>query len=98
MSIVEGGKARSAKQDGTSVPLRTCVICRAKLPKPELARHVCPPPPDTVEGAGEGARRLVPDADQTMPGRGFYVCADEECLRRFAKYQGWRRKCKEVRS
>lgn len=69
-------------------PMRMCVICRAKLPKHELKRYVCP----------RNGAEPMPDPDQTLPGRGFYLCPDETCGRRFGKYKGWRKKCQEVKS
>jgi hypothetical protein len=61
--------------DGAHVPLRTCVICRRKLPKFELLRHV------RVESG-----QPVHDPDQTRPGRGIYVCTDQTCRKRFEKF------------
>ncbi|MFW5487010.1 MAG: YlxR family protein [Desulfovibrio sp.] len=67
-------------------PERTCVVCRRKLPKDQLVRHVCHK--DGQE------RKLILDENKTMPGRGFYHCRESICSRRFAKYSGWRTKCK----
>jgi Predicted nucleic-acid-binding protein implicated in transcription termination len=64
---VEGGSAH--------VPLRTCVLCRRKLPKRELARHV-----------RDGSGQLICDPAQVLPGRGIYVCSDEACRKRFEKF------------
>ncbi|MBG0776869.1 MAG: YlxR family protein [Desulfovibrionaceae bacterium] len=69
-----------------------CCICRGRFPKETLLRHVCPG--DAGAGAPGG---LVPDPEGRLPGRGFYVCGDADCRRRFEKYSGWRRKCKGVR-
>lgn len=60
------------------VPIRMCVICRKRLPKREMTRYACP------GGAGES----VLDEAQRLPGRGFYLCSDEACGERFARYKG----------
>ncbi len=49
------------------VPQRMCVICRQRLAKGELTRHVV------------GARGLLVDEAQRLPGRGYYVCAAAGC-------------------
>ena len=56
-------------------PVRMCVICRRRYPKKALQRHV-------VAGGG-----LEGDSTQTRPGRGYYVCSDEACLSKFAKFR-----------
>ncbi|UIJ39442.1 YlxR family protein [Desulfobaculum bizertense] len=66
------------------IPLRKCIICGRRFPKPELTRYVC---------SGGDTPQLIRDDKGTLPGRGFYVCFDEECGKRFPKYKGWRRKC-----
>ncbi|MBQ3059359.1 MAG: YlxR family protein [Desulfovibrio sp.] len=66
------GQPEAAWIDG---PVRMCVICRRRLPKKELQRHILTP---------QGI--LSPDAAQTRPGRGWYLCSDPACERRFAKY------------
>jgi predicted RNA-binding protein YlxR (DUF448 family) len=70
---------------GVAAAERMCVICRRRMPKERLHRHVCP---------SGYATRLVPDPGQRLPGRGFYLCEDENCRSRFAKFTGWRKKCK----
>ncbi len=80
---------KTTRESTNTVPMRSCVICRAPSPKWELLRHVCPP----IEG---DTRELIPDPEQTLPGRGYYVCANETCRKRFPRYSGWRRKCKGV--
>lgn len=57
------------------VPMRTCVLCRRKLPKQELTRHV-----------RDGSGQLICDPAQVLPGRGMYVCSDEACRKRFEKF------------
>ncbi|WP_459932834.1 YlxR family protein [Fundidesulfovibrio butyratiphilus] len=47
-------------------PVRTCVVCRKRLPKNELIRHVW---------RGE----FAPDLAAVQPGRGYYCCAGESC-------------------
>ena len=49
-------------------PRRTCVGCRTPRAKPELVRIAATP---------EGVRV---DPDQTLPGRGAYVCPEPQCL------------------
>lgn len=56
-------------------PLRMCVICRERYPKPVLMRYTRNP---------DG--KLSYDADQTSPGRGWYLCPHEACQKKFAKY------------
>ena len=57
-------------------PVRMCVICRRRFAKAELIRHVLTP---------EGI--LLIDETQKSPGRGFYLCPDPDCGRRFGKYR-----------
>ena len=77
------------------MPLRSCVICRTRLPKGQLHRHVCPPGGGVADNGAEDVRPL-PDPEQRLPGRGFYICDDAQCRKRGERYQGWRRKCKGV--
>ncbi|GAV20905.1 hypothetical protein MMIC_P1881 [Mariprofundus micogutta] len=49
--------------------LRTCLACRASLPKPSMLRLV-------VDDEGQ----LWPDLAQKLPGRGTYFCMQETCL------------------
>lgn len=73
-----------------STPVRMCVICRQRSPKRELRRHVaCEAGPATPGG-------LAFDPGQTRTGRGYYVCADEACQRRFAGFRARQKKCKGV--
>lgn len=48
-------------------PLRSCRVCRRKLPKAQLWRWT----------VSEG--ELVKDLAQTAPGRGYYSCDTERC-------------------
>jgi uncharacterized protein len=52
----------------TPGPVRTCVGCRARVPKAELLRVV----------AGKGA--VVPDPSARLPGRGASLHPDRRCL------------------
>ncbi len=52
--------------------MRTCVVCRKCFPKRELLRYVCAP-------ADVTDRTFVPDPEQVMPGRGWYVCREGTC-------------------
>lgn len=51
------------------IPLRSCVVCRAKSSKRELVRIVRSP-----EGVA------VVDISGKLPGRGIYICPDDECI------------------
>lgn len=85
---------REGAPEEKRVPIRSCVICRTRLPKHELKRHVCPEPGAMRNTPGMAP--LVPDMEQRMPGRGFYVCNDPQCCEKGTRFQGWRRKCKGV--
>ena len=76
------------------VPIRSCIICRQRMPKHALRRYVCPAPGDVRNAHGLNA--LVPDLDQVLPGRGFYVCNNPLCCEKSTHFQGWKRKCKGV--
>ena len=65
-------------------PIRTCCICRRRLPKAELLRH--------IRGVSENGEGLVPDPRGRMPGRGLYVCGQAECRERFLRYGDRRKK------
>ena len=68
-----------AKKEGTSQfegPVRMCVVCRQRLPERELMRYV-----RTEDGA------LAYDAEQTSQGRGWYVCRQEACQKKFLKFR-----------
>ena len=56
------------------IPLRQCLGCREMKPKKELIRVVRPP---------EGAVSL--DFKGKLPGRGAYVCPNQDCLARVRK-------------
>lgn len=53
------------------IPMRQCMGCRERKPKKELIRVVRSP---------EGVVSL--DFKGKAPGRGAYVCPNEECLKR----------------
>ncbi|MDO4839127.1 MAG: YlxR family protein [Desulfovibrionaceae bacterium] len=53
-----------------------CVICRQRFPKSALRRF-------TLTSTGT----LAYDAGHAMPGRGWYVCGQETCLRKFERYR-----------
>ncbi|MDD2966026.1 MAG: YlxR family protein [Desulfovibrionaceae bacterium] len=57
-------------------PERMCVICRQRYPKAALTRYVLLP---------QGQPSC--DEQQIMPGRGWYLCHDPACERKFAKYR-----------
>ena len=50
------------------IPLRSCVICRVKLPKKELIRIVRTP-----------AMEVVLDNGNDTNGRGAYLCQSRQC-------------------
>lgn len=56
------------------VPMRMCVGCKTMKPKKELFRIV---------GTAENLAAL--DKTSKAPGRGAYICADEECLQKAIK-------------
>lgn len=66
---------------GGHIPLRMCIICRKRVPKPALERYV----------GGLLYAGPVADPGQTAPGRGLYVCVETRCqeafLRRLVKRQ-----------
>lgn len=56
------------------IPLRSCVVCRAKLPKRDLVRVVMTPGGDCIV-----------DETGKHDGRGAYVCRQEACWQAVAK-------------
>ena len=54
-----------------NIPLRMCIACREMKPKQEMTR--------VVKNA-EGEIKLDPTGK--APGRGAYVCSDQECLKK----------------
>ena len=66
-------------------PVRMCVICRRRFSKADVNRHVLTP---------QG--NLSIDVEKTRPGRGWYVCSDPVCERKFAKYRPGTRRAAAV--
>lgn len=64
--------------------MRMCVVCRRRRPKAELLRHV-------RALAADPGQELQADPDQRLPGRGWYVCPETDCLTALAK-RGARRR------
>lgn len=64
-------------------PVRRCLGCGARRPKPELARFVAIP--------GPTGWRLVADARGRAAGRGLYVCRDAACFARARRRRGFER-------
>ena len=62
-----------------------CVICRRRFSKVDVNRHVLTP---------QGNLSL--DVEKTRPGRGWYVCSDPVCERKFAKYRPGTRRAAAV--
>ncbi|MCF7919100.1 MAG: YlxR family protein [Candidatus Cloacimonetes bacterium] len=60
--------------------MRRCVICRQSLPQTGLLRFIL------LEG------RYVIDLMRQLPGRGNYVCEQEECFTRLEKWIRKRRR------
>jgi len=56
------------------IPMRMCVGCREKFPKKELTR---------VVRAQDG--RVFIDSTGKAAGRGAYICANAECLKKAVK-------------
>lgn len=88
---------------GGHQPTRMCMICRRRFAKSQLLRHVLAPTvpagmdgPAEPEGGGEGKSGLEADKAQVRPGRGWYVCSDPECRKKFLKLGRVRRKRKGV--
>lgn len=67
------------------IPIRTCIGCGMEKPKKELIRIV-----KTPEG------EILLDAGGRKNGRGAYVCADPECVRKAWKTRGLDRSYKEA--
>ena len=59
------------------IPMRQCLGCREMKPKRELIRAVKSP---------DGEVSL--DFKGKMPGRGAYLCPNEECLKKAIKNKG----------
>ena len=56
------------------IPFRICIGCRDKKPKKELVRIVRTPDND-----------VVLDITGKKPGRGAYICAQEDCFKKAVK-------------
>ena len=54
-----------------NIPMRMCIACREMKPKQEMTR---------VVKSADGEIRL--DVTGKAPGRGAYICSDEECLKK----------------
>ena len=91
-------KAENTERCGSKSPTRMCVICRDRFPKDALLRHVAPATPRNAEKVGDPPQgEPVADIRATLPGRGFYLCRNEACRRKFKSYRGWRKTWKGVR-
>jgi len=71
------------KKQKTHKPERMCVICRRRFLKKELNRYVIRFKHDKA--------MLDPDPEQQLAGRGFYLCQDPDCQKRFPKFKGWQK-------
>lgn len=62
-------------------PVRTCIGCGGKFPKEDVLRFVV-----------DNDRRLLPDINRKLPGRGASACLESSCIKRavqkkaFSKY------------
>ncbi|HIW01192.1 MAG TPA: YlxR family protein [Candidatus Desulfovibrio intestinipullorum] len=81
MSSTERQSRPTGQANADSGPVRMCVICRQRAPKAHLLRHVL-----SADGS------LVEDTRQTCPGRGWYVCSQETCRKKFARFRPARRR------
>ena len=64
-------------------PMRRCVACRESKPQDELLRF-------TFDGT-----KLIPDSGRSNSGRGFYLCADENCVETAIKRKAFNRACRQ---
>ena len=61
------------------MPMRKCIGCQQSKPQNELMRFVVKD------------NDIYPDIDRTSPGRGYYLCRSEECLKKSIKRKAWNR-------
>ena len=54
-----------------NIPMRMCIACREMKPKVEMTRVV-----RNTEG------EISPDPTGKAPGRGAYICSNEDCLKK----------------
>ena len=59
---------------------RTCIACREKRPKNELERYV-------LSAVG----KVIRDPEKDLPGRGAYLCGNEDCLKAAIKRNAFSR-------
>lgn len=107
---VPGGEY-AANRAKAHVPMRSCMVCRSKLPKYELTRLVLRQetvgkiqvdgatgfsavPDEASVSLTQQERQLqselalgkfVADLPQALPGRGYYVCRNTDCLAKLTK-------------
>ncbi len=68
-----GGLKTNLSQQAKDKTLRTCVACKATHEKQDLLRLI-------VDGEGQ----IWPDFSAKLPGRGFYLCLEEDCLKKIS--------------
>lgn len=56
------------------IPIRMCIGCRTRKPKKELIRLI-----KKLDGS------IVYDKKGNIPGRGFYICKDIDCIKKAKK-------------
>jgi predicted RNA-binding protein YlxR (DUF448 family) len=70
-----------------NIPQRMCMICRQRLAKKDLKRFV-----STSDASNKMSLKY--DFSQKLPGRGYYLCMNEACQKKFCSSRGWQKKCK----
>lgn len=71
--------------DGKYVPVRTCVACRAVVPKKDLIRVL-------KDSSGE----ILVDTAGNQNGRGAYICKNPACIEKAQKIRGLERGLKSA--
>ena len=73
------------------IPLRLCTGCGEMKPKKELVRVVKAPDQTDETGAVIAAGEVSLDLTGKKPGRGAYVCRNEDCLKAARKARRFER-------
>lgn len=61
-------------------PYRMCIVCRRRFPKKDLNRFV-------RINSHQEKKKLKPDPEQQLPGRGYYLCSNPDCHKKFQKFR-----------
>ena len=83
--LLEISDSEAHLSEDASVPLRTCIVERARKERPFLLRFVLSP---------QGA--VVPDIKGNLPGRGVWVTARKEAITEAVKRRAFQRAFKET--